>query len=84
MYLYDLTASKSSPVHTLRDPDLDSMLTSQRVAQSIQFNPKQRDFMAISYHDGAVRIYQLSYQFANQQNGELKVLQSFLEEKGAE
>lgn len=40
--------------------------------------------MAIAYHDGNVRIYQLSYVFANQQKNEIKVLQSFLEEKGAE
>lgn len=40
--------------------------------------------MAIGYHDGCVRIYQLNYRFANPQKNELKVLQSFLQEKGME
>jgi len=40
--------------------------------------------MAIGYHDGSVRIYRLSYGFANLQKNELKVLQTFLEEKGSE
>lgn len=65
MYIFDLTVSKCSPVHTLKDSDLDSMLSSQRVAQAVQFNPRQRDLMAISYHDGVVRIYKLNYALAN-------------------
>jgi WD40 repeat protein len=84
VYLFDLSISKSSPAHVLRDSDLDSILSSQRVASSISFNPRQRDLMAISYHDGAVRIYKLSYLFSNQQKGELKLLLSFLEEKGSD
>ena len=35
VYLYDLTVSKSSPAHTIRDSDLDSVMSSQRVAQSL-------------------------------------------------
>ena len=65
VYLYDLSVSKSSPIHILKDPDLDSVTSVQRVAQTIQFNPRQRQFLAIAYHDGNVRIYQLSYVFAN-------------------
>lgn len=55
-----------------------------RVAQTLSFNPRQRDFLAIGYHDGFVRIYRLNYQLSNVQKNELKVLQSLLEEKGAE
>jgi WD40 repeat protein len=57
VYLYDLSVSKSSPIHILKDPDLDSVTSAQRVAQTIQFNPRQRQFLAIAYHDGNVRIY---------------------------
>ena len=35
VYLYDLSVSKSSPAHTIRDSDLDSVMSSQRVAQSL-------------------------------------------------
>ena len=30
-------------------------------AYKIAFNPVVRDFLAVSYHDGLVRIYQLSH-----------------------
>jgi len=50
----------------------------------LHFNPRQRDFLAVGYHDGGARIYRLNYQLSNVQKNELKVLQSFLEEKGSE
>ena len=65
VYLYDLTVSKSAPAHILRDAEIDQVSQLLRVAQTVQFNPKQRDFLAIGYHDGCVRIYQLSYALSN-------------------
>ena len=28
-----------------------------RIAQSLSFNPRQRDFLAVGYHDGTVKVY---------------------------
>ena len=55
-----------------------------RIAQSLSFNPRQRDFLAVGYHDGTVKVYRLNYLLANIQKSETKVLMGFLEEKGAE
>jgi WD40 repeat protein len=65
VYLFDLTISKISPAHIIRDSDLNSVPSSKRIAQSIKFNPRFRQFLAIGYADSFVRIYQLSYAFAN-------------------
>ncbi len=50
----------------------------------MSFNPRQRDILAIGYHDNFVRLYKLNYYLANIQKNELKVMQAFLEEKGSE
>eukprot|EP00347_Sterkiella_histriomuscorum_P003637 403363522 len=83
VYIYDLVQSKSAPSYILKNQD-EGVSHSLRVSQSVCFNPRQRDFLAVGYHDGFARIYRLNYQLANIQKNELKVLQSFLEEKGSE
>lgn len=83
VYIYDLASSKTSPAEILKHQD-DTVSSKLRVAQCISFNPRQRDMLAVGYHDAFVRIYKLNYYLSNQKKNELKILQSFLEEKGTE
>lgn len=87
IYIYDLALSKQVPSYVLKYQEMGvGKITSskERVAYSIMFNPRQRDFLAVGFHDGCVRIYQLNYALANRRNDELKIMQSYLEEKGTE
>ena len=77
LYLYDLSSSKSAPAYVLKHTD--DCQHDLKVAQCIQFNPRQRDFLAVGYHDGSVRIFQLNYTLANQQKRDMKTLLTFLD-----
>ena len=61
----------------------DSKVSRNKAAYAICFNPRQRNFLAVGYHDGNAKIFQLNSALSNQRKDELKVLKSFLEEKGS-
>lgn len=88
VYIYDLILSKQAPSYVLdyqRPAQLQSdKISKHKTAYSMCFNPRQRDFLAIGYHDGTTKIYRLNYSLSNPKKNEIKVLKSFLEEKDAE
>lgn len=64
VFIYDLLQSKSAPTVVLKNLD-DGVSQAHCVAQTLCFNPRQRDFLAVGYHDGFVRVYRLNYTLAN-------------------
>jgi len=52
-----------------------------RVAQHMAFNPRQRDQLAVGYHDGQVRIYKLNYTLSNMKHNEINILNNLINEK---
>jgi len=64
VYIYDLIESRTSPTHVLTHDD-QSVRAALRVAQCLSFNPRQRDYLGVGYHDGSIRVYQLSYSLSN-------------------
>ena len=58
VYIYDLLLSQLAPSYTL---ETKSALGGVSTAYSIGFNPVIRDLLAIGYHDGTAKIYQLNY-----------------------
>jgi len=82
VYIYDLILSKQVPSYILDyKPSALSEPSKTKSAYALAFNPKQRDFLAVSFHDGTVRIFRLNYSLANVQKNELKVLKSFCDDK---
>jgi WD40 repeat protein len=84
VYIYDLLLSKEVPSYTL--PYSQSLLLSDRApsaktAYSLAFNPRQRDFLAVGYHDGTAKIFQLNYSLSTQKNDEIRHLKSLFLEK---
>ena len=67
VYIYDLTRSKQVPSYVIdyKAPPSIDQLSKNKTAYSIAFNPKQRDFLAIGYHDGTTRIFRLNYSLSN-------------------
>lgn len=56
IYIFDLVQSNKSPVQTLKHPD-PGAAARHKGARRIRFNPRQRDFIAVSYLDGYARVY---------------------------
>ena len=86
VYIYDLLLSKQTPSYVL--PYTQNIntkverISSQKSGYCLSFNPRQRDFLAVGYHDGTARIFQLNYSLSTQKKDEIKLLkQSFLEQK---
>lgn len=85
VYIYDLFLSRQAPSYAL--PYTHSLQASDRAANqknayTLAFNPRQRDFLAVGYHDGTAKVFQLNYSLSTQKKDELKFLkQSFLEQK---
>jgi WD40 repeat protein len=66
LYIYDLIMSKQVPSYIIDYKAGDSDTGSKnKTAYAISFNPKQRDFLAVSYHDGTAKIFRLNYSLAN-------------------
>lgn len=65
IYIYDLVQNKQKPAVKLDyiylDKDGTSMMTPVRLrqAQRVTFNPRYRDLLAVSFHDGCVRTIKL-------------------------
>ena len=53
----------------------------QKTAYSIAFNPVIRDFVAIGYHDGTSKIFQLNYSLSHKKKEEEKMLKGLMDEK---
>jgi WD40 repeat protein len=81
VYIFDLLISKQIPAYVIKQTHIDNK---NKQAYSIGFNPRQRDFLSIGYHDGSVKIIRLSYSLANKKRDEMNILKSYLEEKGSE
>lgn len=83
VYIYDLILSKQVPTYILdyKPSPLTDQACKNKTAYALSFNPRQRDFLAVSYHDGTIRIFRLNYSLANVQKNELKVLKGFCDDK---
>ncbi|KAF1332796.1 Wd-40 domain-containing protein, partial [Globisporangium splendens] len=90
VYIYDLKVDHVNPVVVLsgKDPIASSTSTSSSAAQppqssktpsspmfSLDFNPRQRNFVAAGDASGSVNIWKLSWQLANLQSGEVAMLE---------
>uniref|UniRef100_K3WD36 Uncharacterized protein n=1 Tax=Globisporangium ultimum (strain ATCC 200006 / CBS 805.95 / DAOM BR144) TaxID=431595 RepID=K3WD36_GLOUD len=91
VYIYDLKVDRVNPVVVLsgKDPIAPSSSTSSSAAQppqsskapsspmfSLDFNPRQRNFIAAGDASGSVHIWKLSWQLANLQSGEVAMLEA--------
>ena len=85
VYIYDLIQSKQVPTYVLeyKAPQSSEQLSKIKTAYSIAFNPKQRDFLAVGYHDRTTKIFRLNYSLSNIQKNEIKTLKSFCDDKEA-
>lgn len=88
VYIYDLLLSKQVPSYVLEYQRSASLraekVSKHKTAYALSFNPRQRDFLAVGYHDGTTKIYRLNYSLSNPKKNEISLLKSFLEEKGSE
>lgn len=85
IYVYDLKADRVNPVIVLsgRDPIAasggqasSSAKTASSPMFSLDFNPRQRNFIAAGDASGTVHIWKLSWQLANFQSGEAAMLEA--------
>ena len=53
----------------------------QKTAYSIGFNPVIRDFLAIGYHDGTAKVFQLNFSLSRKKKDEEKSLRGLMDEK---
>lgn len=53
----------------------------QKTAYCLVFNPVQRDFLGVGFHDGTSKIFQLNYSLSRPKKDELKILKSLMEDK---
>ena len=64
VYIYDLLLSKETPSYVLPynlSLHVSDKAPSAKTAYTLAFNPRQRDFLAVGYHDGTAKIFQLNY-----------------------
>lgn len=84
VYIYDLLMSQQTPSYILEykaPPHRVGRGDQNKTAYSISFNPVIRDFVAIGYHDGTSKIFQLNYSLSRKKKDEEKLLKSLMEEK---
>ena len=82
VYIYDLILSRQTPSYILEyKPPANYDVGKAKTAYSISFNPVIRDFLAVGYHDGTSKIYQLNYSLSRAKKDEVKILKSLMEEK---
>lgn len=82
VYIYDLVLSRQTPSYVLPYTSTyqSEYVSKLNTAYTLSFNPRQRDFLAVGYHDGSAKIFQLNYSLSTQKKDEIKLLkQSFLE-----
>ena len=89
VYIYDLMAQKQSPAYILEyhappqglANEIPSGTSPQKTAYTLAFNPVQRGFLAVGFHDATSKIFQLNYSLSRPKKDELKVLKSLMEDK---
>jgi WD40 repeat protein len=84
VYVFDLIMSKQAPSYILEykaPPSQLKLNSTSKAALSIGFNPVIRDHLAIGFHDGTVKIYQLNYSLSKAKPDELNILKSFMDDK---
>ena len=74
--IFDLGASTTDAVVELHVPTPKNGTENERVL-ALQFNPKQRDFLACGDAAGRVHVWQLSWRLSNAQPAELENLEAF-------
>ncbi|KAL7997827.1 putative WD40/YVTN repeat-like-containing domain superfamily, WD40-repeat-containing [Plasmopara halstedii] len=90
IYVFDFKVNRVKPVVVLSGKDTTSLLESTSVTGktktevavpmfTLDFNPRQRNFLAAGDAAGYVHIWKLPWQFANFQSGELELLKAFEE-----
>jgi len=82
IYIYDLILSKRVPSYVIdykAPPAHLKQMVSNKTAYSIAFNPVVRDFLAIGYHDGTAKIFQLNYQLSQPKKDEVSTLRGFID-----
>ena len=81
VYIYDLILSKQTPSYILDYKPPNNYEGKSKAAYSISFNPQIRGFLAIGYHDGTSKVFQLNHSLSRIKNDEVKILKSLMEEK---
>ena len=83
VYIYDLLLSQQAPSYILeyKAPAGKHVGAMQKTAYSIGFNPVIRDFLAIGYHDGSAKVFQLNFSLSRKKKDEEKQLRGLMEEK---
>lgn len=81
LFIYDLVRSKQGPFQTIKFESDVSVPLRYRQASQICFNPRQRDYISVGYHDKIVRVYKMARVLSNMNSDDHKTLQSYLEEK---
>mmetsp|Transcript_31609 Transcript_31609/g.54737 ORF Transcript_31609/g.54737 Transcript_31609/m.54737 type:complete len:536 (-) Transcript_31609:93-1700(-) len=72
VYLYDFSKNKAQPQSFL-EGDGRSAVT------QVAFSKTQRDFLAVAYYSGEVRVFQLSHGLTTLQSDDLRVLRDLME-----
>ena len=83
VYIYDMLKSQQTPSYILeyKAPPSGAGRDQNKTAYSIGFNPIIRDFLAIGYHDGTCKVFQLNFSLSRKKKDEEKQLKSLMEEK---
>ncbi|TMW65539.1 hypothetical protein Poli38472_008181 [Pythium oligandrum] len=78
------SSSRSSSKSTTSASATPSITTAVPPMLALDFNPRQRNFLAAGDATGTVHIWKLSWQLANLQAGELSLLEAMEEESSAD
>ena len=82
VYIYDLILSKQTPSYILDyKPPNNYEAGNSKSAYTISFNPVIRGFLAIGYHDGTAKVFQLNDSLSRIKKDEKGILQRLIEEK---
>ena len=82
--LYDLGGTKAMvPVAELRNSGVSAAPASYTRILSLQFNHKQRDFLAAGDAAGQVHIWQLSWELSNAASRESEILNAYMNIEGS-
>jgi WD40 repeat protein len=59
VYIYDLVLSRQTPSYVLPYTSTyqSEYVSKLNTAYTLSFNPRQRDFLAVGYHDGSAKIF---------------------------
>ena len=82
VYIYDLILSKQTPSYVLDyKPPNNYDVGNSKAAYTVSFNPVIRGFLAVGYHDGTSKVFQLNDSLSRVKKDEVGILKSLMEEK---